>query len=378
MRVLIAPNAFKNSLQADEAARAIATGLEHSRLECSTECFPVGDGGDGTAELLNRKLGGRTVPLEVQDPLGRKVLSSFGWVEERRLAVIELADASGLRLLSRTELDPLRASTFGTGELIRKALDLSAQQILLGVGGSATVDGATGLLRALGVRFLDATGRELLSPPQSLVDLRALDLSGMDPRLADCELIVLCDVANPLLGPQGAAAVFGPQKGAAPGVIVILEDALQRFAAVVHRQTGRDVAHIPHGGAAGGVAAGLHGLLNAKLVNGIEHFLDATHFDAAVRQADLVITGEGSIDEQTLQGKAPYGVAKRAATRNIPVIALAGRVPLEPNESLQECFTALLSIGAGPESLEEAMGHTAQNLTRTAREVGNLLAQRRP
>jgi len=376
MQVLIAPNAFKGSLSAHEAARAIGEGLGRSRLSCHCELFPVGDGGDGTAELLVQRLGGRAIPVDVQDPLGRTISSSLGWIEERRCAVIELADASGLRLLRREELSPLHATTFGTGELIRKALDLNARQIVLGIGGSATVDGAAGILRALGVRFLDAAGKELSPAPQALADLETLDLTSLDSRLAGCELIVLCDVDNPLLGPQGAAAVFGPQKGATPQIVRTLETALTQLATVLHRQTGRDISRIPHGGASGGVAAGLQGFLQARLVNGIEYFLDATGFDLAVQKASLVITGEGSIDEQTLQGKAPHGVALRAKARNIPVVALAGRVPLEMQAPLQEYFQVLMAIGAGPEALDEAMRHTAQNLARIACELGNLLATR--
>jgi len=374
MNILIAPNAFKNSLTADAAAEAIAAGFARSRLVCRCRCFPVGDGGDGTAALLVRHLGGRTLPVPVSDPLGRPIEAKLGLIEDGRTAVIELADASGLRLLGPVELKPLRATTYGTGELIRRALDLNVKRIVLGVGGSATVDGGCGILQALGVRFLDAQRQELTAAPRELAALDSMDLSGLDARLEECELVILCDVDNPLLGEQGAAAVFGPQKGAGDTEVGELDATLARWAAVVARQTGRDIARLPRGGAAGGVAAGLHGILSARLANGIEYFLDAAGFDAALEKASLVVTGEGSIDEQTLQGKAPYGVALRARARQVPVVAVAGRVPLNMSEALQESFDVLLAIGNGPEGLAEAMSHTAQNLERTARQLANLLA----
>jgi len=374
MHILVAPNAFKNSLSASDAAQAISRGFQRSRLDCACECFPVGDGGDGTATLLVEKCEGRTIAVEVQNPLGRKISASFGLIDEDRTAVIEMAAASGLRLLRPEEFDPLHATSFGTGELIKAALDQGASNVVLAIGGSATVDGGGGVLQALGVRFLDAVGNDLLGVPASLVDLHAVDLSGLDPRLSQCALTVLCDVENPLLGEQGAAQVFGPQKGATPEAIGKLEIALTKLSDIFRRKMGKEMATNKRGGAAGGVAAGLHACLNAKLVNGIEYFLDATHFDAALRKADLVVTGEGSIDEQTLQGKGPVGVALRAQAKNIPVIGLAGAVPLQPNPSLQRYFDVLLPIGAGPVEAETALRHTAADLERTAMELGNLLA----
>jgi len=374
MHILIAPNAFKNSLSATAAAEAIRAGLQQSTLDCTCECFPVGDGGDGTAALLIQKCGGKTIRCEVHNPLGRRIKATFGLIDGGKTAVIELADASGLRLLRRDEFNPLRATTYGTGQLIQGALDKGAVRIILGIGGSATVDGGAGILQALGARFAGANGNDLSHLPEDLVDLRSIDLAGLDPRILRCELTVLCDVDNPLLGEQGAAEVFGPQKGATPSMVVKLQAALEKLSDVVYRQTGKDIARLKHGGAAGGVAAGLRGLLNAKLVKGIEHFLDMTGFENALQKADAVITGEGSIDEQTLQGKGPFGVARRAKKRKIPVIGLAGRVPHEANASLRRYFDVLLAIGHGPVSTETALQQTAQDLQRTAMELGNILA----
>jgi len=237
--------------------------------------------------------------------------------------VIEMAEISGLKLLQDHERDPLHTTSLGTGELIRKALDKGTRKIILCIGGSATVDGGCGILQALGIRFLDKSGKELTDLPQNLTLLESIDTSALDKRIRDTELIILCDVNNFLLGDQGAAAVFGPQKGASVSDLTHLEKALGKFRDVTIRQKGQDMQLIPHGGAAGGTAAGLQVYLEATLVNGIEYFLDLTNFDKVLSQADLVITGEGSIDLQTLEGKGPFGIARRAKQKNIPVIGLA-------------------------------------------------------
>jgi glycerate kinase len=374
VRILIAPNAFKNSLDATAVAEAIREGLQQSKLKCACECFPVGDGGDGTAALLIKKCRGTIVSAEVHDPLGRKIRARFGLIDNGKTAVIEMADASGLRLLRREEYDPLHATTFGTGELIKCALDKGVNKIIIGIGGSATVDGGTGILRALGVRFLDAGGKILPNLPEGLAELESIDLSGLAQRISRCALTVLCDVENPLLGEQGAARVFGPQKGATGPAIEQLEAVLTKLRDVMFRQTGRDLAAIRHGGAAGGVAAGLQGFLNAKLVNGIDYFLDITGFEDALEKADLVITGEGRMDEQTLRGKGPFGVAVRAKKKNIPVIGLAGQVALEADAPLRKYFARLLAISDASVELDQAMKNTAPDLRRMAIELGSRLA----
>ncbi len=373
MHILIAPNAFKNSLTAAVAASAIQKGLQQSSFSCTSECFPIGDGGDGTAELLVQKCNGSIVRADVYDPLRRKINAGFGLIDNGATAVIEMADASGLKLLAPHEYDPLQATTFGTGELIRHALDRGVKKIILCIGGSATVDGGTGILQALGIRFLNEDYKELFNLPEELVGICAIDLSGLDQRILHCMLIILCDVDNHLLGARGAAHIFGPQKGASMNDVDLLESALTQLRKITFEQTGKDMASIKHGGAAGGVAAGLKTFLNAALVNGIDEFLAITRFDEALQKADLVITGEGSIDEQTLQGKGPYGVAKRAKETGLPVIGLAGKVPLLPGGSLTDYFDVLLAIGNGPADIEKAMKHTAENLTRTARALGNML-----
>ena len=374
MNILIAPNAFKHSLTAGEVAEAIRKGLMQSKLDCTCECFPIGDGGDGTVELIINKCGGQLVNAEVHDPLGRKINASFGLIDEGKTAVIEMADASGVRLLIPEELNPLRATSYGTGEQIKVALDKGARKIIIAMGGSATVDGGSGILKALGIRFLNADGSELSNLPEGLSELASVDLSKLDERILKSELIVLCDVDNLLLGNNGAAAMFGPQKGASPEDVQILDSAQAKLSAVALLQTGKDMSAIKYGGTAGGAAAGLYAFLNARLVNGIDHFLQLTGFDNALEKAGLVITGEGSIDEQTLQGKGPFGVAYRAKLKGLPVIALAGKVPLERDAGLQKYFDVLMPIGHQPFDLPTALAATENNLVRTAEALGNLLA----
>lgn len=373
MHILIAPNAFKHSLEAGQAAAAIARGFAQSRLPCQCECFPVGDGGDGTGGLIMEKCQGQWVKSSVHDALVRKVEASFGLIDNGATAIIEMANASGIRLISKNELNPLLATSYGTGEQMKHALDRGVKKIIIGMGGSATVDGGCGMLKALGIRFLNDSGEDLEELPASLVNLAAIDNSGMDVRIQQCEVVVLCDVDSLLLGKEGAAAVFGPQKGASPEAVNRLDAALGRMAQVALQQFGKDMATIPYGGTAGGAAAGLFALLNARLVNGIDYFLDLTGFDQSLQNASLVITGEGSIDEQTLQGKGPFGVARRAKQQGVPVIGLAGNVPLEPSDALHAVFDVLLAIGNQPCDLPRALAATNSNLERTAKELGNML-----
>jgi glycerate 2-kinase len=374
MHVLIAPNAFKHSLSADAASTAILKGLQESSLAFTAECFPVGDGGDGTGDLLMTRLGAQKITSPARDPFGRNRSTYFGLTPDHDTAVIEMANASGLRLLDSTALDPLNASSIGTGDLLGAALGQNPRHILLCLGGSATVDAGIGILSAMGIRFLDDTGKDLPANPVHLTRLTAIDTSGLDPRLSGVTLTILTDVDNPLLGPNGAATIFGPQKGADAEAVQKLEAALQHLTTIIHRQLGLDLSTLPSGGAAGGTAAGLYGLLGARLVHGIDYFLDITGFGKALDRAELVITGEGSIDEQTLQGKGPFGVACRAKKKGIPVIGLAGRLPTNRHPGLDDYFQALLPINHAPLALPDALTHAAANLTATARAVGNLLA----
>jgi len=374
MHILIAPNAFKNSLNATDVAGAIEQGLQLSRLDCSTTCFPIADGGDGTAGLIIETYKGKIISKHVHDPFEKKITASFGLIDNGNTAVIEMADASGLRLLKKDELDPLRASSYGTGELIKFALDEGAGKIIIAMGGSATVDGGCGILNALGASFLNENGERLRAIPGDLINMAKVDIAALDKRIFNCELVILCDVDNKLLGPHGAAYVFGPQKGATPKAVNVLDDFLKNFAGISFAQSGVDMAGIRHSGTAGGAAAGLHAWLNAKLVNGTDYFLSLTNFDKALQKSNLLITGEGSIDRQTLRGKGPYGVAFRAQNQHIPVIGIAGQIPLDQDDSLQQYFDVLVSINNEAVDLATAMGNTKKNLIRTAKMIGDLMA----
>lgn len=374
MHILIAPNAFKNSLDAPAVALAIQRGLEQSSLSCSSTCFPIADGGDGTAALIIEHLKGTVVSTSVKDPIGRDIESRFGIIQNGKTAVIEMADASGLRLLKTDEYSPLTSSSFGTGQLILKALDYGVDKIILAIGGSACIDGGTGLLSALGVRFLDIAGNKLEQIPKNLIALSSIDASQLDKRILNCRLMVLCDVENTLLGEKGAATVFGPQKGATLSDITILEASLTQFRNIVLKQTGTDIALLKHGGAAGGTAAGVAALLGAALLKGIDYFLELTNFAETIQTADLLITGEGAIDLQTLDGKAPMGVAILAKKNNIPVIGIAGKIAIDNQEQLREFFNALVPIVNEPCTLENAIRQTEHNLVRTGNMIGEILA----
>jgi glycerate kinase len=374
MRILIAPNAFKGSLTAGEAAQCIATGLKKSKLSCTLQLLPVADGGDGTSNLIRKELSAKSVITSVHDPLGKAITASYGLVNKTNAAIIELADASGLRLLNPAKLNPLQSNTRGTGELIKVALDQGAKKIIMGIGGSATVDGATGLLNELGVKFLDKRGRKIKEFPKGLLALNRIDVSAIDSRLKDCEIIVLCDVTNKLLGKKGAAAVFGPQKGADKKAVALLEKCLYQLTKIAKKDVGVNMDSFEFGGSAGGVAAGMAAFPNAKLVSGISYFLDLIAFEKQLENTDLVITAEGKLDHQTLEGKAPFGIAQKALLHHVPVIILAGQVPQNPPKELRQYFDVILPIGHTPSSLEDAIKNTADDLERTAFELGNLLS----
>jgi glycerate kinase len=277
-------------------------------------------------------------------------------------------------LLKTNELNPIKATSYGTGELISLALDKGIKKIVIAMGGSATVDGGAGILSALGVRFLNRDGQDISRLTEKLIELDRIDITGLDERIKHSELTILCDVDNELLGPTGAAAVFGPQKGAGPEEVEKLELRLKKMAEIVFVQTGKGMATVKYGGTAGGAAAGLYACLNAKLVNGIKYFLELTNFNEALGRANLVITGEGSLDVQTLQGKGPFGVALAAKKKNLPVIGIAGKIPLQAQALMHEYFDILLSICNEPLDLPNALAYTQENLMRTSKETGNLLA----
>ncbi len=373
LKILIAPNSFKGSLSSPRAAAAIGRGLKSCGLECDLDLMPIADGGDDTmAVLIGRE--GSVRRFAVQDPLNRPVEAELGLLADNDTAVVEMARASGLKLLKPEERDPLKTSTYGTGQLIARAVGAGCSRVIVGVGGSATVDGGAGCLEALGASFVDESGQKIPPGGGGLHRVRRLDLSGLDPRLKEIQIDVACDVENPTLGPRGAAAVFGPQKGATPEQVRILEENLNRFFTLAAETLGKDVRRTPRGGAAGALAAGLKAFLGAELRSGVELVLESLGAPRRLARADLVITGEGRLDSQTLSGKGPLGLARAAKEHGVPVVALAGAIGEGEAELAAAGLEAIMSICPGPLSLEEAMGETDRLLEEAAARLGRWLA----
>ncbi len=323
-RIAIAPDSFKGAMTALEAATQIETGLKRVLSGITVRKIPMADGGEGTVRAIVESTGGRLVSRTVQDPLGRKIKATFGVSGDGDTAVIEMAEASGLALLKPKERNPLKTSTYGTGELIKHALKLGVSHILVGIGGSATNDGGTGMARALGVRFLDGKGRPVPEGGGSLRQVARIDRRRVDARLAGVSLEVACDVDNPLTGPQGAARVYGPQKGATPAMVKALDAGLLHLAGVIKRDMGKDILDVPGSGAAGGLGAGLMAFADGTLRPGVDIVIDSVKLRQRMKGCDLVITGEGRVDGQTVFGKTPSGVARVARELGIPTIALSG------------------------------------------------------
>lgn len=374
---MVAPDKFKGSLSAQEAAEAMARGFRSAWPEAEVELCPLADGGEGTLELLVEATGGRTLDCEVRGPLGEPRRAPLGILGDGATAVVEMAAASGLALVPAVMRNPLIATTTGTGDLIRCALDAGLRRIVVGIGGSATNDGGTGMAAALGACFLDSSGAELPPGGGGLVDLATIDLTGLDSRLEETEVIVACDVANPLLGEEGASRVYAPQKGADACAVERLERGLARLAEVTERTLGLDCADRPGAGAAGGLGFGLMAFLGAEVRPGIEVVMEAVGFEERLDACDLVVTGEGRLDAQTAQGKTVTGVARAAARRGIPVLALGGEVAAGAEKLHELGVTALLGIARGPMSREESMRFAEPLLEKACRETASLLRELR-
>jgi glycerate kinase len=373
LKIAIAPNAFKGTLTAAQAAACIERGLRRALPGLATVKIPLADGGDGTLPAIVEATGGKRVRCWVGDPLGRSIPSTFGVTGDGRTAVIEMALASGLALLKPGERNPLPTSSRGTGELIRAALDRRVTEIILGIGGSATNDGGAGLARALGVKFLDARNRELPEGGGALAKLARIDLTGLDARLKSTAISVACDVDNPLCGPRGAARVYGPQKGATPAMVRRLETGLKRLAAVIQRDAGVSVAHLPGAGAAGGLGAGLVALLGARLRPGADLVTQAIGLESKLAGCDLIITGEGRLDGQTACGKAPAGVARVARRLGIPVIAICGSLGPDAGRVRAIGIEAWFSSLEEPVPEADLPRRAPGRLERCAEQVGRLL-----
>ncbi len=366
MKVVIAPQGFKGNLSALQVARAIEGGVKRAVPEAITVIKPMADGGEGTVLALVDATGGRIMRTRVSDPLGRRITAYWGILGDGATAVIEMAAASGLSLVPSRSRNPSLTTTWGTGELILSALDSGCRKLIIGIGGSATNDGGAGMAQALGAQLLDSNGAAIPFGGAALAKLERIDITTLDPRLAECDVLLACDVNNPLCGPQGASAVYGPQKGATPEMVAKLDAALAHYADVIERDLGIDAMHTPGSGAAGGLGTGLMVFLKAKLVPGIDLVIQATALAKDLKDADLVFTAEGRIDGQTACGKVPIGVARKAKEFGLPVIAIGGELADDYRVVYQQGIDAVLSIAPGPISLSQSMAEAQRLVANTA------------
>lgn len=374
MKIVIAPDSFKDSLSAQSVAQAIARGLRDVWPDAELVECPMADGGEGTIEAVLAACDGEWMSNQVSGPLAEPVLAQWGWLPETRTAIVEMAMASGLQLLSLDQRDATTTSTFGTGELIKAALDAGAERVILAIGGSATNDAGTGMLSALGARFLDHDDQPLPAGGLALVQLARIDLTGLDPRLNSVQFEVAADVNNPLCGVQGASHIFGPQKGASPEQVLALDAALGHFAEHSAQALGRDESEYPGSGAAGGMGFAAKAYLNASFRPGVEVVADLTGLAEALEGADLVITGEGRFDAQTLRGKTPFGVARIAQRNNVPVIVLAGTLGEGYPDLYAHGISAAFAVTSGPMTLEVACANAATLLHDRARDIARVWA----
>ncbi|BBQ82497.1 TPA: glycerate kinase [Kluyvera ascorbata] len=373
MKIVIAPDSYKESLSALEVASAIEDGFRAIYPDAEYIKVPVADGGEGTVEAMVAATQGRVVQVTVTGPLGEPVAGFYGISGDERCAFIEMAAASGLALLPPAARNPLKTTSWGTGELIRHALDLGVTWIIIGIGGSATNDGGAGMVQALGAKLLTADGQPLAPGGAALATLAKIDISGLDKRLARCRIDVACDVTNPLIGEEGASAIFGPQKGATPEMVAQLDHALAHYARHIADDLGLDVLTLEGGGAAGGMGAALYAFCGAQLRPGIDIVTEALHLDALLADADLVITGEGRIDSQTIHGKVPVGVARVAKRHRIPVIGIAGSLTADVGVVHQHGLDAVFSVLYRICSLDDALAEAGANVRMAARNIAAVI-----
>ena len=369
MKIVIAPDSFKESLTAREAAEAIRAGVLRAAPDAETHLVPMADGGEGTVQSLVDATGGRFETITATGPLGEDVSATFGILGDGTSAVIEMASASGLPLVPPDKRDPRITTTHGTGDMIRAALDMGARNFIIGIGGSATNDGGTGMAASLGVKFLDDDGKELPPGGAALAKLARIDMSSLDGRAKESTFRTACDVDNPLTGPHGASATYGPQKGATPEMVEELDACLGHLAQVIHADLGKEINDLPGAGAAGGLGGGLVAFLEATLSMGVELVLDATKFRDIARNADLVITGEGRLDWQSARGKTPVGVSRAAKETATPVIALCGSIGDGYDAVHAEGIDAVFPIVNGPMSLEDAFANAPDLIAQAAEEA---------
>ena len=372
MKIVVAPDSFKESMSAKEVCDSIEKGLLSVSKDWEIVKVPMADGGEGTLEALIDATNGKIFNEKTLNPLGEEVTSRFGILGKKNIAIIEMASTSGLELISPEKRNPYITTTYGTGQLMLKALDQNVEEIILGIGGSATNDGGTGMLQALGAKLLDKNGNEIGFGGYELSKLDKIDFSNLDKRLKNIKILVACDVTNPLTGKNGSSYIFGKQKGATPEMIEVLDENLLHYSKIIKRDLGFDVNDIPGAGAAGGLGAGLL-TLGAILKKGIEIVIEANELDKKVQGADLVITGEGSIDGQTRFGKTPYGVVSVAKKYNIPTVTLTGNVGKDIDILYDYGFDVIFSIMQGVDTLENALKNGKENIEKTAKNIGHFI-----
>lgn len=378
-KIVLAFDSFKGSLDSESIAQTAEKAILKEFPACRVVRFPIADGGEGTTEALCSGLEARNVSCRVHDPLMRPIDASYGITIDGTTAILEMAVACGLPLLSPDERNPMKTTTYGVGEIVADALKRGCRTFIMGLGGSATNDAGMGMLKALGIRFLDKEGRELEPVGGNLIKVHQIDASDLNPALAESRFTIACDVSNPFAGKEGAAYIYAPQKGANGGQVVELDKGLQHYAQIIKAHTHRDVSQLPGAGAAGGMGGGLLPFLNAKLQSGIETILETLRFEEAVQQADLILTGEGKLDRQTSMGKALTGILRIGTKWQVPVIALGGSV--EATEELNTMgFTAVLPIQPAPVTLEQAMEpeFAKMNIERTVRQVLRIIKRFNP
>jgi len=373
MKIVVAPQSFKGSLAAREVAEAIERGIRRVVPRADIFVLPMADGGEGTVDALVYSTGGRFMKCEVTGPLGDKVEANWGILGDGATAVLEMAAASGLILVAPEKRNPLVATTYGTGQLIKAALDADCRRLIIGIGGSATNDGGAGMAQALGAQLTDSDGRELAPGGAALARLNHIDVSGMDSRIKECRITIASDVTNTLCGTEGASWVYGPQKGATEDMCRQLDKALENYAAVIRKDLGIDIMDMPGAGAAGGLGAGLAVFLGAELVPGIDIVSEAAGLAEHLKGATLVFTGEGRLDSQTMFGKAVAGVTARAKEAGVPVVALTGGIAGDMSYLYEQGISSILCIAPGPISVEESQGKASQLITDTAERAMRLI-----
>jgi len=373
MKIVVAADSFKGSMRSDEAGAIIAEAIRESLGDADIMVIPVADGGEGTTDAVVRATGGEIKDVTVTGPLGEPATAHYGLLPDGETAIMEMASASGIELVPTDRLNPMEATTFGTGELMRAALETGVRKIILGIGGSATVDGGTGMAQALGYRLLTPDGSECGRGGEALATIATIETEGVSPAIADCRIRVACDVTNPLLGDLGAARVFGPQKGATPEMVELLEDGLGNLAEVWKRQGFLESIESPGDGAAGGLGAGLRAFCDAEMSSGADLLADVTGFDKEIRDATILVTGEGRTDEQTVGGKLCAVLAAKARNAGASTILISGALHGKLDD-LDGLFDAVFAAVQDVCSLDDAIGRGRENLSITARNIGRILA----